>query len=91
MLWSFVLEGLGLLGAYLVAKKLWWSWLVLSANSCLWITYGWTTGQWGFVVSSTAFFGIYLRNARKWKQTESAQPAVVGVTPSETHVVAAEN
>jgi membrane protein implicated in regulation of membrane protease activity len=84
--WSFVLEALGLSGAYFVARKVWWSWLVLAANSVLWVIYGWTTSQWGFVLSSTAFFAIYLRNAHKWRMTESALPADSGDTPSATLV-----
>lgn len=78
-MWSFVLEGLGLCGAFLVARKVWWSWLVMSLASVLWVIYGWTTNQWGFVLSSTAFFAIYLRNARRWwKETHSAEPAGTG-------------
>lgn len=88
-MWSFVLEGLGLCGAFFVARKVWWSWLILSTNSVLWVIYGWTTDQWGFVLSSTAFFAIYLRNAHKWKTTESAERAVNGVTPSPTPAGAA--
>ena len=86
-----MLEGLGLCGAYLVARKLWWSWLVLAVNSVLWVIYGWITSQWGFVLSSTAFFGIYLRNARKWRQTESAERAASGVTPLVTPAGAVGN
>mgnify|MGYP006266770033 CR=1 FL=1 len=93
MAWSFILEGLGLCGAYFVARKVWWSWLVLATNSVLWVIYGTTTRQWGFVISSTMFFAIYLRNARKWKTdtTHSAERAGTGVTPSQSHVVGVEN
>lgn len=89
MAWSFVLEALGLSGAYFVARKVWWSWLVLAANSVLWVIYGWTTGQWGFVLSSTAFFAIYLRNAWKWRT--SAEPAEASDTPSATPAPAVAN
>jgi membrane protein implicated in regulation of membrane protease activity len=87
--WSFVLEGLGLCGAYFVAQKVWWSWLVLATNSVLWVIYGWTTGQWGFVLSSTAFCAIYLRNAQKWRTT--VEPAEASDTLSATHAPAVAN
>lgn len=89
MAWSFVLEALGLCGAYFVAQKVWWSWLVLAMNSVLWVIYGWTTDQWGFVMSSTAFFAIYLRNARKWRT--AVEPAETSDSPSATPAPAVAN
>jgi len=64
--WSWVLEGIGVLGNLLAGKKFWWSWLVLLANLMLWMTYGVITKQYGFVVFGVLYFVVYARNAYKW-------------------------
>lgn len=66
MYWSWILEGIGLVGAFYAGRKRWWAWTLLLGNAVLWTIYGITTEQYGFVTAS-GFYGIvYFRNARKW-------------------------
>lgn len=86
LVWSFVLEGLGLVGAFFVGRHVYWAWLILATNSILWIWYGISSHQYGFSISSTAFCAIYLRNSRRWwMETRYAEPAETG-EPASTNL-----
>ena len=78
-LWSWVLEGIGLIGAYFVGRKLWQGWIVMILASVLWIVFGLRTRQYGFSVASMAFLVVYSRNLRAWRANplpvESALPS----------------
>ena len=67
MLWSFVLEGFGLLGAFLVGRRLWWAWVFLAVNSSLWAVYGFESHQFGFCFAGLVYAPLYLRNSYRWK------------------------
>lgn len=75
-LWSWTLEGLGLIGAYFVGRKRWQGWIVMILASVLWIVFGLQTHQYGFAVASMAFLVVYSRNLRAWRADLSlAEPA----------------
>lgn len=76
-LWSWMLEGIGIIAAYLVGRKLWQGWIVMILASVLWIVFGLRTRQYGFSVASMAFLVVYSRNLRAWKASPSpAEPAL---------------
>jgi nicotinamide riboside transporter PnuC len=70
MLWSYLLAGLGVLSLYLTGKKLKSGWLIGLANSFLWIIYGLTTHQYGFIVSALVFLAVQYKNYIAWSQEE---------------------
>jgi len=78
-LWSWTLEGIGLIGAYFVGRKLWQGWIVMILASVLWIVFGLRTRQYGFTVASMAFLVVYSRNLRAWRADPSP---VAPVSPS---------
>jgi nicotinamide riboside transporter PnuC len=70
MLWSYVLAGLGILSLYLTGKKMKSGWVVGLINSALWIIYGLTSGQFGFVASAVVFIAVQLKNYLEWSSEE---------------------
>ena len=71
-MWSFILEGVGLTGAYLIGRKYWWAWLILFTNAFLWVIYGLIQKQYGFVVASAFYAPIYMKNTIQWKQKKNS-------------------
>ena len=65
-IWSWVLEGVGLLGAAVVGQKRWWGWNILLVNTVLWGIYSVETRQFGFLVASFFYAPLYGRNMVKW-------------------------
>jgi nicotinamide riboside transporter PnuC len=70
MLWSYILAGLGVLSLYLTGKKLKSGWVVGLVNSGLWIVYGVTTQQYGFIVSAFVFIAVQYKNYVAWDREE---------------------
>ena len=68
MLWSFILEAVGLLGAFIAGRKCWQGWAILLCNVGLWTTYGIQSRQYGFVVASLAYAVVYTNNLLKWRK-----------------------
>lgn len=65
-LWSWLLTAVGVTGLLVAGSKSKWGWAIgLSAQS-LWIAYGVTTGQTGFIVSAAVYGSMYVRNFLKW-------------------------
>jgi hypothetical protein len=64
--WSWVLEGVGMTGAYFAGRKRWWAWVILFINAFLWVAYGIVSHQYGFAVASIFYVPIYARNAYRW-------------------------
>jgi hypothetical protein len=86
-LWSWVLEGIGLIGAYFVGRKRWQGWIVMILASVLWIVFGMRTRQYGFSVASMAFLVVYSRNLRAWRASPlSAEPALPSEHQPGSHV-----
>ena len=67
-MWSWVLEGIGLIGAITIGRKYWAGWVILFGNAILWTTYGWVSKQYGFCVASIPYAAIYARNAVRWSK-----------------------
>jgi nicotinamide riboside transporter PnuC len=65
-MWSYTLAGLGVLSLYLTGKKLKSGWVVGLINSGLWIIYGLTTEQYGFIVSAFVFIAVQYKNYVAW-------------------------
>ena len=80
-MWSFILEGVGLTGAYLIGKKYWWAWLILFANSFLWIIYGLIIHQYGFVFASAFYAPLYMKNTIQWKHKKKEIPIEIHEVP----------
>ena len=70
MMWSYTLAGLGVLSLYLTGKKLKSGWVVGLINSGLWIIYGLTTEQYGFIVSAFVFIAVQYKNYVAWDREE---------------------
>jgi nicotinamide riboside transporter PnuC len=75
MLWSYTLAGLGVISLYLTGKKLKSGWVVGIVNSGLWIAYGMTTEQYGFILSAIVFITVQAKNYRSWTAEERATHA----------------
>ena len=73
-MWSWILEGVGLLGATLIGKKYWYGWIVLLCNAVFWFIYGLVSREYGFCVASIPYSYIYLRNSIRWKR-QSRMPS----------------
>lgn len=71
-MWSWVLEGIGLIGATLAGLKLWWSWIILLGNAVLWTIYGSITHQYGFCAASLFYAFVYGRNCYYWFKQHKA-------------------
>jgi hypothetical protein len=69
-MWSFILEGIGMTGAYLAGRKMWWSWVILFVNAFLWTIYGFKTHQYGFCIASLFYGPIYLKNTIHWRKRD---------------------
>ena len=65
--WSWVLEGIGLLGAFVVGRKRWWGWAILLVNTVLWGVYSIQSHQYGFIMASVFYAPLYTRNLIKWQ------------------------
>lgn len=66
MIWSFVLSGLGVVSLYLTGKRLRVGWAVGLFNSCLWVVYAITSGQYGFLMSTGVFIWVQTLNWIRW-------------------------
>jgi hypothetical protein len=65
---------MGLTGTYLTGKKYWWSWLWLSVYNALWGIYAVVTGQYGFLLATVIYGGIYIKNAVEWRRELDLDP-----------------
>ena len=68
MIWSFVLELVGMVGAYYAGRRYWLAWLLLAANSVAWSIYGLNTRQYGFTLAALAYVPLYLKNGVLWRR-----------------------
>jgi hypothetical protein len=66
--WSWILTAWGATGLLLAGRRVWWAWYVGLAGQGLWLTYGLTTGQGGFIASAFLYGFVYARNARRWTE-----------------------
>ncbi len=64
------MAALGVISLYLTGKKLKSGWVVGIVNSGLWIAYGVTTEQYGFIASAIVFITVQARNYQTWTAEE---------------------
>jgi hypothetical protein len=65
--WSWLLTGIGLTGIWLQGDKQKRGWLLGIGVQVLWVVYGVTTEQYGFIVSAVVYAAFYGRNYWKWR------------------------
>lgn len=65
-IWSWTLCIVGTVGLFMAGRKYWWAWLILLFNELLWIVYGWTTGQYGFILAAILYGVAYVHNMTRW-------------------------
>jgi hypothetical protein len=71
--WSWLLMIVGVLGLWMAGSKLALGWLIGLGAQALWIGYGATTGQWGFVASALVYASVYARNWTRWRNRTEEQ------------------
>jgi len=69
-MWSWILAVIGVCGIFLVGQKTIWGWVVLCVNEVLWIAYGLSTKQYGFIAMAIAYATIYIRSYIHWRKEE---------------------
>jgi hypothetical protein len=65
VIWSFVLAGLAFVGMWLmweVGNGRRWAWLGQAALGLPWVAYSFTTGQYGFLLTTAISIAINVRN-----------------------------
>jgi hypothetical protein len=65
-MWSWILEFVGLTGAYFIGRKYYWGWAILIVNTILWGVYSVASHQYGFLVASFFYAPVYSRNLLRW-------------------------
>jgi nicotinamide riboside transporter PnuC len=70
MYWSYLLAAVGILGLWLVGKKLKSGFIVGIVAQLLWVAYGLITHQYGFLITAAAYSVINFINLRKWSKPE---------------------
>lgn len=59
----------GAAGLWLAGSKRRGGWALSLFVEALWIPYGWTTGQYGFIAGSCLYMIVKARNYRAWKES----------------------
>jgi len=79
---SWCLAPFGLYGMYATGRKKTWGWLLSMCTQALWAVYAVGTGQYGFLLGTSAYFAVYLRNFLAWKKDDRTASVVPPVTAS---------
>lgn len=69
-MFDWVLAVVGVTGIFFVGRKTIWGWLILCVNECLWIAYGLTTGEYGFIAMAIAYAAVYIKSFLHWRKDE---------------------
>jgi hypothetical protein len=67
---SWTLGAMAAVGLLIVGRKKTWGWLFLVAAQTMWIAYGLTTRQYGFVASGAGFALLNGHNWLKWRRAD---------------------
>jgi hypothetical protein len=59
---SWALAPFGLAGMWMAGKRNRWGWALSLCTQALWATYAIITTQYGFLIGTFAYAGVYLRN-----------------------------
>lgn len=65
-MWSWVLGGIGVVALFSIGRFRWWGWWLAFANECLWVVYGLTTEQYGFVVAAVTYGMVNVKHGVAW-------------------------
>lgn len=68
---SWCLAPFGLAGMIVVGLRKTWGWLLSLTTQALWALYAVGTGQYGFLVGTLSYAGVYLNNWVAWKTGRS--------------------
>lgn len=69
--WSWILSCIGMVGMYAVGHKVWWSFVILALNECLWIAFSISTHTYGFILGAVAYIAIHMKNMLKWQKEDA--------------------
>ena len=67
---SWTLGGVAAVGLLIVGRKKTWGWLFLVGAQAMWIVYGVTTRQYGFIASGLGFAVLNGDNWVRWRRTD---------------------
>lgn len=65
-LWSWVLGCIGVTALFSIGKYRWWGWWMAFCNECLWLIYGFTTRQYGFVFAAVVYGAVNAVHGTNW-------------------------
>lgn len=71
--WSWLLTSVGVIGLFLAGQKRSVGWAVGLAAQVLWVIYGVTTKQYGFIASALIYGATYARNYFVWREAERVE------------------
>lgn len=71
LLWSIALAAIGITGLWLAGSQRRLGWALGLSAQLLWIVYGITTAQYGFIASALAYGFVYARNWHRARAKEN--------------------
>lgn len=78
--WSWILTVYGIIGLYLIGKKLKIGWTVGILTQFLWFAYAVTTKQWGFIISAIVHIVVYFVCLERWNREEKEKRLLMKAT-----------
>lgn len=64
--WSILLSTIGATGVYLTGRRLWIGFAIGLGAQVLWVAYGVSTEQWGFLGSAALYGWMNFVSLRRW-------------------------
>lgn len=71
--WSWLLTAVGILGLFLAGSRNKVGWLIGLFAQVLWLIFGITTEQYGFIFSAFAYGFVYVRNYLRWRSEQTVE------------------
>ena len=72
-MWSYILGTLGVIALFTIGQKKWYGWFMAFTNELLWIIYGFTTKQYGFIFAAIAYGTVNITHGIRWYQQNKHQ------------------
>jgi nicotinamide riboside transporter PnuC len=69
-IFSWILAGIGLAGAYITGERNRWGWALGLLYQLLWIVYAYYTQQYSFIVVCVVYGVVYIKNFKEWGEPE---------------------
>lgn len=63
---SWALAPFGIAGMLIVGRKNAWGWALSILTQFLWIAYALAIHQYGMILGSALYLGVYVKNLRRW-------------------------